>query len=209
MPKILRQNVSGIDYTMAGCSITGTCASAEESFVKIVSLLDADAIYDGMLLAVKFTSGNSAGTAPNYITLYSSDQITYYSDAELTQPYSLAPEGCYELEYTGTGNAYDYISFPVLSVEGIVGPVVNSTGSFISQNVWGASETGLFLYVDNKFMLVKTTDSGIGVGGLAFVGTRAQYNTAKLIPYGQPGFIPSGALVCITDENDYVMGDEQ
>lgn len=44
-------------------------------------------------------------------------------------------------------------------------------------------------------------------GGLAFVGTRAEYETAKLIPEGQEGFIPSGTLVCITDENNYLMGE--
>lgn len=45
-------------------------------------------------------------------------------------------------------------------------------------------------------------------GGLAFVGTRAEYEVAKLIPEGQTGFIPSGSLVKITDENSYVMGEE-
>lgn len=50
--------------------------------------------------------------------------------------------------------------------------------------------------------------SGGGVG-VAFIGTRAAYNTAKLIPEGQDGFIPSGALVIITDETDYLEGEEQ
>ena len=46
-------------------------------------------------------------------------------------------------------------------------------------------------------------------GGLAFVGTRAQYEQAKLIPEGQTGYIPSGTLVCITDENTYLKGEEK
>lgn len=46
-------------------------------------------------------------------------------------------------------------------------------------------------------------------GGLAFVGTRAEYETAKLIPEGQTGHIPSGTLVCITDENTYLMGEQK
>jgi hypothetical protein len=46
-------------------------------------------------------------------------------------------------------------------------------------------------------------------GGLAFVGTRAEYEVAKLIPEGQTGHIPSGTLVCITDENNYLMGEEK
>ena len=46
-------------------------------------------------------------------------------------------------------------------------------------------------------------------GGLAFVGTREEYEVAKLIPEGQTGHIPSGTLVCITDENNYLMGEEK
>lgn len=46
-------------------------------------------------------------------------------------------------------------------------------------------------------------------GGLAFVGTRAQYETARLIPEGQTGHIPSGTLVCITDEDSYLIGEEK
>lgn len=46
-------------------------------------------------------------------------------------------------------------------------------------------------------------------GGLAFVGTRAEYKQAKLIPEGQTGHIPSGTLVCITDENTYLMGEQK
>jgi hypothetical protein len=44
-------------------------------------------------------------------------------------------------------------------------------------------------------------------GGLAFIGTRAEYEVAKLIPEGSTGFIPSGTLVCITDEEAYIMGE--
>lgn len=51
--------------------------------------------------------------------------------------------------------------------------------------------------------------SGGGAGGLAFVGTRAEYEVARLIPEGTDGYIPSGAMVVITDENDYIEGDEQ
>lgn len=46
-------------------------------------------------------------------------------------------------------------------------------------------------------------------GGVAFIGTRAQYETAKLIPLGQAGHIPSGALVIITDEDDYINSEDR
>jgi hypothetical protein len=45
--------------------------------------------------------------------------------------------------------------------------------------------------------------------GVAFIGTRAQYEQAKLIPLGQTGHIPSGSLVLITDEDAYVEGEDR
>lgn len=59
--------------------------------------------------------------------------------------------------------------------------------------------------VDGKIVAVE--DNLTVTGGVAFVGTRAQYEVAKLIPEGQAGHIPSGALVCITDENTYLKGE--
>ena len=49
--------------------------------------------------------------------------------------------------------------------------------------------------------------SNVGGGGLAFVGTRAEYEAAKLIPEGQDGYIAPQTLVTITDEDDIVEGD--
>lgn len=47
------------------------------------------------------------------------------------------------------------------------------------------------------------------VAGVSFIGTRSQYEVAKLIPVGQEGHIPAKSLVIITDENDYVIADER
>lgn len=41
-------------------------------------------------------------------------------------------------------------------------------------------------------------------GKVAFIGTRAEYNVAVQITEGNTGFIPSGALVIITDEDNYI-----
>ncbi len=49
--------------------------------------------------------------------------------------------------------------------------------------------------------------SNVGGGGLAFVGTRAEYEAAKLIPEGQDGYIGPQTLVTITDEDEIVEGD--
>lgn len=48
-----------------------------------------------------------------------------------------------------------------------------------------------------------------GGRGVTFKGTMAQYEVAKLIPFGQEGHIPSGSLVIITDEPDYVRGEDR
>lgn len=49
--------------------------------------------------------------------------------------------------------------------------------------------------------------SNVGGGGLAFVGTRAEYEVAKLIQEGQDGYIAPQTLVTITDEDEIVEGD--
>ena len=46
-----------------------------------------------------------------------------------------------------------------------------------------------------------------GSAGLAFIGTRAEYEVAKMIQEGNPGHIPAKAMVIITDENDTVKGE--
>ena len=48
--------------------------------------------------------------------------------------------------------------------------------------------------------------SNVGGGGLAFVGTRAEYEIAKLIPEGKDGYIGPQTLVTITDEDDFLEG---
>lgn len=87
---------------------------------------------------------------------------------------------------------------------------------------WDADNTravGVALPAQNNTYLKAQVDSvtgevsyawGAGGGnGVAFIGTRAQYEVAKLIPVGTDGHIPSGSLVVITDEQNYTMGDEQ
>lgn len=49
--------------------------------------------------------------------------------------------------------------------------------------------------------------SNVGGGGLAFVGTRAEYEVAKLIPEGKDGYIGPQTLVTITDEDDFIAGE--
>lgn len=46
-----------------------------------------------------------------------------------------------------------------------------------------------------------------GSAGLAFIGTRAEYEVAKMIPEGETGHIPAKSFVLLLDENDNVQGE--
>lgn len=160
MSKLTKQNVGGIDYTMVGCTLTGVCASGAADYIKVVTLSDGDAIGDGMTVVVAFTNGNTAGTAPLPTTIYSSDQVSYYEDDQLTVPFTLAPSGCYDIEYTGTGNAYSYISYPIMQVGSISGPICNASGNKASGALWLAGDKVSVVYSNGCFNVIpQVTDS--------------------------------------------------
>lgn len=84
--------------------------------------------------------------------------------------------------------------------------------------VWNAEKTkaiGTIAPTNSMQTLVsKITDGKIsyewgsaGSAGLAFIGTRAEYEVAKMITEGNEGHIPANAMVIITDEDDTVKGD--
>lgn len=152
MPKITKQNVGGVGYTMVGCAITGVCNTEAATYIKTVVLSDSDIVADGMIIACTFAEGNSAGNAPTPQTVYSSDQITYYSDAGLTTPVTLPPDGCYDIEYTGSGNIYTLLTYPVISVAGETGPVCTSKGEIAGGALWSAGDIVIFLYTGGKFL---------------------------------------------------------
>jgi hypothetical protein len=62
MPKLLRQNVGGTDYSMVGCALTATCATPATTAAKVATLTDGDVLADGMSVAVQFTNGNTAAS---------------------------------------------------------------------------------------------------------------------------------------------------
>lgn len=154
MAKILRQNVGGIDFTMAGCALTGVCPTAAADYVKQITLSDGDVIEDGMMMVVTFANGNTAGNAPGTKTIYSSDQVNYYEDDQLTVPFTLAPEGCYEIEYTGTANAYTYTDYPIFQVGSVSGPVCDYRGHITSGDLWNAGDSVQCMLKEGKFLLL-------------------------------------------------------
>ena len=174
MAKLLRQNVGGVEYTMAGCALTGVCASAASDFIKAVALSDGDHLSDGMSVVVTFANGNTAGNAPVPITIYSSDQTNYYSDSGMTVPFTLAPSGCYDLEYSGSGNAYSYMSYPVIQVGGVSAPLCNAQGKKASGAVWLAGDKVTLLYNDNSFIVIPQA------------GDTLTATTASVTVYGKP-----------------------
>lgn len=154
MAKILRQNVGGVNFTIAGCALTGVCPTSAADYVKQITLSDGDVIEDGMMMVVTFANGNSAGNAPNTKTIYSSDQVSYFEDEQLTVPFTLAPAGCYEIEYTGTGNAYTYTDYPVFQVGSVSGPVCDYRGHLASGDLWKAGDSVQCMLKEGKFLLL-------------------------------------------------------
>lgn len=154
MAKILRQNVGGVNFTMAGCALTGVSPTSAADYVKQITLSDGDVIEDGMMMVVTFANGNSAGNAPNTKTIYSSDQVNYFEDDQLTIPFTLAPAGCYEIEYTGTANAYTYTDYPVFQVGAVTGPVCDYRGHITSGDLWEAGDSVQCMLKEGKFLLL-------------------------------------------------------
>lgn len=161
MDKLTKQNVNGIDYSMVGCALTGACASAASDYVKIVTLSDGDVVSDGMSVVITFAEGNTAGNAPASQTIYSSDQVNYYADAGLTQPFTLAPSGCYTIEYTGEGNAYTYQSYPVLQIGTITAPVCDARGHKAADKAWKAGEKVTVQYTGGLFLITSMGDNAV------------------------------------------------
>lgn len=163
MTKLLRQNIDGTDFTMAGCTLTGTCSSAASDYIKTVTLTDGDILSDGMTVVVDFTNGNTAGTAPASMTIYSSDQVNYFTDSGLTQPFTLAPAGCYEITYTGEGNAYSYISYPVMQVGSVSGPLCDASGNKSSGALWLEGDKVSINYANGCFNVIPQTAGSLTV----------------------------------------------
>jgi hypothetical protein len=181
MSKLLRQNIGGTDYTMVGCTLTGVCNSAASDYVKSVTLSDGDVLSDGMTVVVSFTNGNTAGTAPASMTIYSSDQINYFSDSGLTQPFTLAPAGCYEITYTGEGNAYTYISYPVMQVGSVSGPLCDASGNKSSGSLWLAGDKVSITYSGGTFNVIPQTAGSLTVTAASSVVNGASVRVGSTV----------------------------
>ena len=147
-------------------------------------------------------------------TVYSTDGTTFYNDdfTVATEPSGTAGTP------TAVGDFYKYLAtwYKKDGADYYEVTSFTDTGTLVSD---AALITELDGHTFLTYSSIVYTESGTsvtyswgnagGAGGVAFVGTRAQYEVAKLIPEGVDGHIPSGALVQITDEDAYVIGDEQ
>lgn len=162
MDKVTQINVAGQVYELvAGNAVEGSCGSAADAFVKLTVLSSNAPFVDGMMMAVTFEYGNTAGLK-NPITVYSSDGVTFYYDQAMTDAVTLPPVECYTVELV-SGNQYKFQSFPALSVNGVLKPVCDSRGYPSGGNMWKDGDTVTFVYVGNKVINVSMGGSGSGI----------------------------------------------
>lgn len=153
MDKITQINVEGHNYGfVAGQAVKGVSGAAASEYVKIVILPEGSDIVEGMLIAVTFVNGNTAGFSGTK-TVYSSNGTDFYWDDQLTDPITLPPQGCYTMTLI-SGQQYEYSAFPVLSMNGVVLPLCDSKGHPSGGPLWNSGDMVTFLYLDEKFVAV-------------------------------------------------------
>lgn len=153
MGNVTQINVEGRNYNLvAGQAAKGACTTSAAAYEKVVVLPDSTDIVVGMLVAVTFVNGNTAGFSGKK-TIYSSDGTNFYWDSNLTDPVVLPPEGCYIIENI-SGQEYEYQAFPVLSVNGEVLPLCNSKGHPTGGPLWNAGDVVTFLYLEDRFIAI-------------------------------------------------------
>lgn len=123
----------------------------------------------------------------NDLVYYRSLTVTVISEVQNQPLLTRAEEADLDngdiLAWDGTNKKAVHLPRPALSNQALKSKITNGVVSY----EWGNS----------------------GSAGVAFVGTRAEYDVARLIPEGQDGFIPPNSIVKITDEDDYVTGENR
>lgn len=152
-------NVDNQNYNMVGAVAKGTCSSAATDWNKVVILEAGCSVAQDMMLQVKFDHGCTVGDSQRK-TIYSSDQVNYYSDSAMTVPVTLAPEANRTITYTGSGSAYYYITFPTISVTGTDiqnKPICDSRGHTAGTGCFNDGDKMLFRY-DGECCMIQNSD---------------------------------------------------
>lgn len=176
--------------------------------------------------------GTGKGTPTPYTQIaYNNEDNKYYKYTENedgSYSYSLLnpqPSGVLT-DWTGKKQIDGYILYPsaiftVIDKTSLQPLLTREEESNLADGavlVWDAEKTkaiGTIAPTNSMQTLIsKITDGKIsyewgsaGSAGLAFIGTRAEYEVAKMIQEGNPGHIPNHSLVILTDETDTVKGE--
>ena len=151
MNKVTQVNIEGQVYSfVAGQAIKGASGASAADYTKIVTLPEGAELVDGMLIAVLFVNGNTAGM-DEPITVYSSDGETFYYDQAQTEPVTLPPSNCYTVELI-SGDEYSYQEFINMSVNGVVKPLCDSHGHHTGGSLWNAGDLVVIINMDNIFV---------------------------------------------------------
>ena len=180
---------TNIDSTYSSSGTTAINGTAVADALATLDVSDS-AVAGQYVSAVSETDGKISVTRASLPTV-TVDQ-TY--DGTSANPQSgVAVKGAIDaLDVASVGGSGKYIS-AIEETDGIV----SATATNLSTSV--ASGDSAPVTSDAVFDALNVLK-----GTVAFIGTRADYNTAKLIAEGSAGYIPSGALVIITDEDGYL-----
>ena len=176
--------------------------------------------------------GTGKGTPTPYVNIaYKNEDNQYYryeKQSDGTYTYSLLnpqPEGTLT-DWTGKEQIDGYTLyasavFTVIEKTSLQPLLTREEESDLTDGavlVWNAEKTkavGTIAPTNSMQTLIsKIVDGKIsyewgsaGSAGLAFIGTRAEYEVAKMIQEGNEGHIPNHSLVILTDETDTLKGE--
>ena len=151
MDKVTQVNIEGKVYGfIAGQAVKGASAASAADYTKIVTIPEGANLVDGLLMAVLFVNGNTAGM-DTPITVYSSDGETFYYDQAQTEQITLPPSNCYTVELI-SGDEYEYQEFINISVNGVVKPLCDSHGHPTGGALWNAGDIVVIINMDDRFI---------------------------------------------------------
>lgn len=176
MDKVTQVNIGGQNYGfIAGNVAHGSCNSQAADWIKYLVFTDTIDLLDGVVLSIDFLDSNTAGLGKP-VAVYSSNGTDFYYDLAMTDAVTLPPAINYTITHI-SGTLYSLEEYPVISVNNETFPLCNARGKLCGgSNLWRAGDTVVFLFSNNKFMLL--SEAGIDTSA---------YNDAPLgsyMPYG-------------------------
>lgn len=144
------------EYSFGGTVAKGSCSSAANAWNKEVSITEGYDYKPDMCIQVTFANGNTVGASTPQI-IYSSDQQTYYSDQSMTEQITLVSIWNRKITYTGTGSAYEYVTFPTVTINNVTKPLCDSRGHTAGTGCYNAGDK-IVLRDDGEAYLIQNSD---------------------------------------------------